>query len=289
MVRAVRAVQLAFAGSLLLGSAMADIPSLPNYRVVWADDFDGGPSVDKSAWDQVSRWHNQNGEIEHYTDSTDNAYLANGELSIVPIKSGDSWTSARIESWGNWKCPPGRALVVQAEISIPDFESRREETRGIWPAFWALGQNIRGGVPWPKSGEWDILESNNKLGRAQGTLHFAQPGGPDENGNYRDNSHFWQQTDFGAGYHTWALKIDRRNDDWWYQKLTWYIDGREFHSVTGSAINNYEQWTEIAHSPYFIILNVAVGGEFSGYPGPDTLSGEASALKARYVAVYEST
>ncbi|KAK3393537.1 glycoside hydrolase family 16 protein [Podospora didyma] len=285
----VRGFHLASIICMLLETARAAIPQLTNYHVVWADDFNGpqGSATDRSYWNQITPTKNSNGELQRYTDSPANAHLSgDGQLYIIPKRSpnDNTWTSARLESTGSWVCPPGKAMVYQAEIRVPDFSTGSAQFKGLWPAFWALGNSVRWqNVRWPQCGEWDILEAASPLrGQNQGTLHFLDAGG-------HLNSSLQNRVAYqGGAYHTWALKVDRRSGDWRQQKLTWYLDGNPFHSVTGAQIGHLQQWTELAYMKFFVILNVAVGGGFPGNPTAATVGGYEASMRVRYVGVYES-
>ena len=72
-----------------------------------------------------------------------------------------------------------------------------------------------------------------------------------------------------TNYHVWRVQIDRRNSNWKSQSITWYMDGRVFHKVTGAKINDAKTWKALAYSPLYIILNVAVGGDWVSSSRPD--------------------
>ncbi|KAJ7236864.1 glycoside hydrolase family 16 protein [Mycena haematopus] len=272
---------------LLLATASASIPALSGYTVVWSDDFNGEhyAGVDLSNWNQVVGPTGNNGELEVYTSGTNNVHLSgDGQVYIVPTLSGGTWYSGRLESITSQSCNEGGAMVFQAELWVPNFTGSPAQFAGLWPAFWTKGESYRSsGVGWPACGEWDIFEVTDKLGdQNQGTLHFANPDGS-QNGGFNG-----RVTYAGGEYHTWAFKVDRRNSDWTQQKLTWYLDGTAFYSVTGAQIGEYTQWTELAYDPYYIILNVAVGGGYPGNPTSQTTSGYDSSMRVQYVAIYKT-
>ena len=254
-------------------------PQMPGYAIVWADDFNGpsGSAVDQSKWDQVSRpqSQNSNNELENYTNSTDATHLSgDGGLYIIPKHDSGSnmWNSARLEGKSAFSCDNNHKMVFQAEIRV-GFRNNPAQNKGMWPAFWTLGNDIKTGTSWPKCAEWDILETATTLGnKNQGTLHYQ-----DANGNR--NGSFNNQVTYSQGeYHTWALKVDRTSGDWQTESLVWYLDGQEFYRVNGSQIGTPEQWGEVAHKSFFPILNVAVGGGFPGNPDGNTLGGFESGM-----------
>lgn len=261
-------------------------PQVDGYRLVWSDDFNGsqGQAVDPSKWDYRTGVGNSNGEIQRYTTDSGNAHLSgDGQLYILPKKSGSSWTSARLESDGSWSCDSNKAMIFQAEIWVPDFTGSPEKYKGLWPSFWTKGLSNRNGTGWPDCGEWDILEVTNKMSnRNQGTLHFR-----DATGNHNDG--FNGSVNYQGGqYHTWAFKVDRRGGNWMTDKLIWYLDGKEFYRVTGEMVGTLEQWKQLAWQPYFIILQVAVGGSYADFPTDNTVSGYDGSMRVRYAAVYKS-
>jgi beta-glucanase (GH16 family) len=117
-----------------------------------------------------------------------------------------------------------------------------------------LGDSVRRGTPWPFCGEIDIMENTNGQPIGHGTLHYNLYPGITANTTIPDR-----------GWHTWRVEIDRRSDIVEDQGIRWYIDGREFHHVLGSRINDPEAWSRLAHSPYFLILNMAVGGNWVSF------------------------
>ncbi|KAF8200580.1 glycoside hydrolase family 16 protein [Mycena galopus ATCC 62051] len=272
---------------LLVATASASIPALSGYSVVWSDDFNGDhyAGVDLSNWNQIVGNPGDNGELEVYTSGTNNVHLSgDGQLYIVPTLSGGTWYSGRLESITSEACDSGGAMVFQAELWVPDFNGSPAEFAGLWPAFWALGEDKRSsGVPWPTCGEWDIFETADPRGNENhGTLHFTNADGSQNNGFSGGVAYA------GGQYHTWAFKVDRRNSDWTEQALTWYLDGTAFYSVTGAQVGAYTQWTELAYNPYYIILNMAIGGGYPGNPTSQTGSGYDSSMRVEYVAIYKT-
>ncbi|KAH0524201.1 hypothetical protein TsFJ059_006735 [Trichoderma semiorbis] len=273
--------------ALLWAPTLATIPSLPGYHVVWSDDFNGDhyAGVDHNKWVQIAKSNNANGEVETYTSGTDNVHLSgDGQLYIVPTKSNGKWYSGRLESNTAQVCDTGGAMIFQSELWVPDFTGSPAKFAGLWPAFWAKGNNYRSsGVPWPKCGEWDIFEVTDKMSNQnQGTLHFQ-----DANGNH--NGAFNGRVTYQGGqYHTWAFKVDLRNSDWTKQSLIWYLDGNQFYSVTGAQVGTFQQWVQLAQSTYYIILNVAVGGGYPGNPTANTVSGYDASMRVKYVAIYKT-
>lgn len=257
-------------------------PDIPGYDRVWVDEFDGpaGAAVDASKWNSKTG-QNSNHEVQQYTTSAANAQLSgNGQLFIIPIKDGSGqWTSARLESKYSFNCDPGHQMIFQAEIRLGNNPTAQQQ--GIWPAFWTLGAAVRSGIGWPKCGEWDILEVINGSSTNQGTLHYLNSSNVDPG--------FGGRVDFTRNdYHTWALKVDLTAGTIEGQKLTWLLDGNPFFEVTGATVNNGEQWDDVAHKPFFPILNVAVGGDYPRPPNNQTVGGFESGMQVKYVGIYKS-
>lgn len=202
-----------------------------------------------------------NNEVQDYTTSNRNIQISGGgTIQLIPLKSSNGqWTSGRIESRYTFTPAPNKATVIEGKIRFGDNPAANKQ--GIWPAFWLLGDVIHQGTPWPRCGELDIMETINGTPLGYATVHCGSyPGGPctepvglPTTTNLADN-----------GWHTWTLKIDRAagNGDFKKEVLEWSIDGRVFKTLTGAQIGDQGIWGTLAHSPLFMILNVAVGGDW---------------------------
>ncbi|RDW80090.1 hypothetical protein BP6252_04728 [Coleophoma cylindrospora] len=256
--------------------------SIANFNLVWSETFTGaaGAAPNTATWNYRTGAQSNN-EVETYTTSTDNCALSGaGTLLITPIETSTGWTSCRLETIDNFACDDGAMMIFQARIRLGSTAGIGNH-QGIWPAFWALGASMLTGTEWPACGEWDIMENVNAGALGYGTLHCA---------DVCDGS-----TGLGAGiafdyttFHTWAFAVDRTNSDWTQQELRWYMDGTLYHTITGADLNNQADWTAVTADPFFMILNVAVGGSWPGSPTSATASGSASAMEVEYVGVYRS-
>ena len=157
----------------------------PGWTLTWADDFNGcaGCGVDTSSWIYDTGTGFGTGEIETMTNSTSNVFQDGaGHLVIRALHSGTAptggWTSGRIETQlSSFGASPGGVVMMQSLIQQPNLNTSNGP--GYWPAFWMLGAPLRSGVPWPTSGEVDILEDVNSQSLVYGTLHCGVfPGGP---------------------------------------------------------------------------------------------------------------
>lgn len=245
--------------------------TLPNrqYQLVWNDEFNGvaGATADTSKWvadvgTGTLGWGNQ--ELQYYTKNGSNLQQdGKGNLLITAIKenfAGSGFTSARIKTQGKFSHGYGR---YEARIKTPTGP-------GIWPAFWMLGDNINT-VSWPQCGEIDILEQKgNQSHITYGTVHGPGYAG----GNSIGKSYALQNGRFDADYHIYAVEwgadyVDFFVDDYLYQRIT-------PNDVTGEWVYNHD---------FFLILNVAVGGNFVGFPTSGTPFPQT--MFVDYVRVYK--
>lgn len=131
-----------------------------------------------------------------------------------------------------------------------------------------LGDSIHHGTPWPQCGELDIFEQVDGVPTGYGTAHCGGlPGGVCNEPNGRPGTVGIPNNDF----HTWSIKIDRTPGDWTQEVISWSLDGSVYHTLRGSDLGDQGIWATLAHSPLFIILNLAVGGDwyvFSRFPFP---------------------
>lgn len=220
-------------------------------NLVWSDEFND-VNINKTNWTYDtggSGWGNN--ELEYYTTRPENANISNGNLRIIAKKEplgGKSYTSARMKTQGLQSFTYGK---IEARIKAPVGQ-------GIWPAFWMLGNGInQSGVGWPKCGEIDILEHINNSKDLVGTLHW------DNNGHVQST----RTTPCDVTkFHIYGIEWDAK-------AIKWFLDGNKYHEV--SIVNNMNSTDEF-HLPFFIILNLAVGGNWPGNPNdttpfPDTL------------------
>ena len=221
---------------------------------LWHDEFDDDAlNTDKWTFEigtGASGWGNN--EWEYYTNRKENAYVQDGILHIRANKEdyeGSKYTSARIITKDKFSFTYG---TVEARIALP-------VGKGIWPAFWLLGQNIDA-VSWPACGEIDIIETVNSENIVYGTNHWAN--GTDyatygnNTGNYRGQKFELDVTQFHNYKFTWDKKYIRM-----------FVDDFMYHEI---LIENNEGDTEEFHKPFFFILNVAVAGNWPGFEVDDS-------------------
>ncbi|KAM0261242.1 hypothetical protein ACHAPA_009878 [Fusarium lateritium] len=278
----------------LLGTALAKkTPSYDGYNLIWEDTFDGkaGSSPDTVKWNLMDWYKNLNGDFQTYTSSTYNLQLSGkGSVRIIPWRETTAvrgWTSGRMESKYVFTPTPGAITVVEARLKLGD--SPLENKKGIWPAFWLLGDSHRNGGPiWPACGEIDIMENFSGENAGYGAIHCDKnPGGIcNENSGISGSIAL---ADGGKDWHTWRAVIDRTKPTWVQESVTIFLDGIQFHQITGARINNQAVWNTIAANKVHFILNVAVGGDRPKDPNEFTHDGIGVGMEVEYVAHYETT
>ncbi|MFI6541222.1 RICIN domain-containing protein [Nonomuraea sp. NPDC050547] len=227
--------------------------------LVWSDEFNGsaGSAVDPSKWRfdvGGSGWGNN--EQQYYTNSTRNAAMDGGGNLVI---------TARRENPANHQCHYGTCQYTSARLltaatftrAYGRFEARLKVPRGqgIWPAFWMLGDDI-GSVGWPGSGEIDIMEN---IGREPSTVHGTIHG-PGYSGGAGIGAAYSISGAYADAFHTFAV-------DWSPNLIIWYVDGNEYQRRTPADLGG-NRW--VFDHPFFMIMNVAVGGHWPGYPDATT-------------------
>jgi len=243
-----------------------------NYVLVWSDEFSApnGSLPDSSKWIMETGgggWGNH--ELESYTNRARNARVQNGNLVITAhketYKGADGitrqYTSARLKTLGLFEQKYGR---FEARIKIP-------RGQGMWPAFWMLGNNI-GTVDWPGCGEIDIMENIGKEpDKMHGTIHGPGYSGSEGLGG----SYTLPSGKFADNFHIFAL-------EWEPSAIRFYVDGNLYETRTPADLPAGKTW--VFDHPFFILLNVAVGG---GWPGnPDRPTVFPQRMVVDYVKVY---
>ena len=220
---------------------------------LWHDEFDGD-NIDSEKWTfeigtGASGWGNN--EWEYYTDRKENAYVQDGILHIRANKEdykGSKYTSARMITKGKFSFTYG---TVEARIALP-------VGKGIWPAFWLLGQNIDA-VSWPACGEIDIIETVNSENIVYGTNHWAYEGNHAEYGNNTKDYYGTSKELDITQFHTYKMVWDEN-------VIVMYVDDFKYHEI---SIKESTGGTDAFHKPFFFILNVAVAGNWPGFEVDD--------------------
>jgi beta-glucanase (GH16 family) len=235
----------------------ADTTTQPTYTLVWSDEFNG-TSVDATKWNFETGSLGVNDEKEYYQAA--NATVANGNL-VITAKSesvgGFPYTSARMNTASKVLATYGR---IEARIKLPIGQ-------GLWPAFWMLGQDINTGVSWPGCGEIDIMEHINTDSLIYGTMHWSNGG--------QAASYGLNLASSPGQYHIYAVEWDANS-------IRWYVDNSLY--CTGNIANNINS-TDAFHKPFFIILNLAVAGDWPGQTVD--LNKLPASMYVDYVRVYK--
>jgi beta-glucanase (GH16 family) len=242
------------ASNSLAGSEVST-PRAVTYQLIWSDEFNG-TSVNTSNWNIDNGNPNVNHELEYYQGA--NATVTGGNLVITARQQsmgGQPYTSAKLNSSGKFSVTYGR---IEARIKLPMVQ-------GTWPAFWMLGSNI-GTVGWPTCGEIDIMEHVNTSNSILGTMHWNGGSGHVQYGS--------STTTTPGDFHVYAVEWDNSS-------IRWYVDNVLY--VTGNIANNINN-TGAFHLPFYIILNLAMGGDL---PGSTVDNGSLPAsMYVDYVRVY---
>ncbi len=248
------------------------IPPDPSegWELVWSDEFDGD-TIDPANWTyDIGGWGWGNGEAQYYTSRSENVRVENGLLVIEARQErfeNSYYTSARLLTQGLHAFQYGR---IEARIKVPNGV-------GTWPAFWMLGDNFGRNTEdpnqsnWPNVGEIDIMEY---VGREPdlvvGTIHgpgYAGAGGLTK----------WNRQDYPIAddFHTFAI-------EWDFEGIRWFYDDELYYDLSREAVGDRE-W--VFDQPFFIIVNLALGGTLGGTIALDTEFPQN--LYVDYVRVYQ--
>jgi beta-glucanase (GH16 family) len=244
-----------------------DKQSLParNYKLIWSDDFDGAagtlPDATKWGFDIGNNNGWGNAELENYTNDPQNVALdGNGNLVITAVKTGNSFTSARVKTQNLFSQTYGR---FEARLKTPYGP-------GIWPAFWMLGANADE-VGWPQCGEIDIMELK---GQSPSTIHGTIHGPGYSAGNAITSSYAMQNDRFDLDYHVFAV-------EWTASQIDFFVDDHLYKRIKKGDVPG--EW--VYDKPFFLLLNIAVGGNYVGFPTDQTPFPQKMTID--YVKVYQ--
>ncbi len=243
------------------------------YHLVWEESFDKD-TLNMDDWNIETHepgWVNN--ELQEYTESSENIYVKDGNLVIKPVEKTDadgkvSYTSGRINTQNKHNFKYG---LFEARLKVP-------KGQGFLPAFWMMPANENLYGQWPRCGEIDIMEVlGNQTDTSYGTLHYGNPHSESQ-GKYT-----LEAGSFAEEYHTFSAA-------WEPGKLSWYVDGNLIHTENDwySATEGQGELTYPApfDQPFYLILNLAVGGNWPGNPDESTNIKDAAFL-VDYVKVYQ--
>lgn len=246
---------------LVAGMLLTLNVSAQNWQLVWQDEFEGsiGPDWVFETGTGTNGWGNN--ELQYYR--RENATVSNGQLVITARREnyeGRQYTSVRMKTQGRRSWRYGK---IEARIAMPSFQ-------GVWPAFWMLGDNIsQPNVGWPACGEIDIMEHVNTGGAVHGTIHWQ-----DHNNQYAN---------YGGSTSTNITAFHVYSIEWDASSIKWFVDGVQYHIVN---IANGVNGTSEFHNNFFILLNMAIGGNWPGF----TVDNNAfpASMYVDYVRVYRA-
>lgn len=247
--------------------------SYDGYALKWSDEFEG-TSLNKEEWNVETHeagWVNN--ELQEYVDSDQNISVKDGKLVITPIKTVDengtaSYTSGRINTQNKHDYTYG---LFEVRAKVPAGQ-------GFLPAFWMMptDENIYG--QWPRCGEIDIMEiMGQQKDKLYGTIHYGNPHSESQ------GTHVLSGDNFADNYHTFSC-------EWEPGKISWYIDGVLYHEESDWYSTTVGQGTVTYPAPFdqpfYMILNLAVGGNWVGNPD-DTTNFEHAGYTIDYVKAYQ--
>lgn len=235
-------------------------------QLVMSEDFNTNGAPDPSIWSYNLGTGNNgwgNNELQYYTDASQNIKVEGGMLKITAIEEsymGSGYTSARILTKGKFEQKYGR---IEARIKLP-------LGKGLWPAFWMLGANSDT-VIWPQCGEIDIMEYlGSKPTSMFGTVH-----GPGYYGGNAISKNYTLINDrFDNDFHVFGI-------EWGENYINYYVDDKLYNQITPKDVPG--EW--VFNQPFYIILNMAVGGNFPGSPNSETVFPQT--MLVDYVRVYQ--
>lgn len=245
------------------------------WTLVWSDEFNGpdGSRPDAAKWKFEiggDGWGNH--ELQYYTNRPKNSFILGGNLVIQSLKerfTGSDhitreYTSARMTTQGLFEQAYGR---FEARVKIP-------RGQGMWPAFWLIGNDF-GKIGWPACGEIDVMEN---IGKEPSTIHGSMHGpGYSGDGDFTSVYKLPGGVNFSDGFHVFAI-------EWEPGIVRFFVDRELYATFTPSRLPAGMKW--VFDHPFYIILNVAVGGEWPG--PPDSTTAFPEAMLVDFVRVYKA-
>lgn len=234
--------------------------------LVMEDDFDQDGAPDSDLWSfEIGTGENGwgNMELQYYTDRTENVTVQNGNLLITARQEsfeGSNYTSARLITKDKFEQEYGR---FEARMRLPYGQ-------GIWPAFWMLGADIDTN-PWPGAGEIDIMEYRGQ----NPTIILGSVHGPGYSGGEAISKSYELENDrFDTGFHVFGI-------EWGPDFINYYVDDVLYNQITPEDVPG--EW--VFNKPFYILINLAVGGTFVGSPNSETEFPQT--MLVDYVRVYQ--
>lgn len=254
------------------GTSTSKDLSYAGYELKWQDEFNG-TELNRNDWNietHEAGWVNS--ELQEYVDSDKNIYVKDGNLVIKPWKTGEGkYTSGRINTQGKHDFKYG---LFEARVKVP-------AGKGFLPAFWMMptDENLYG--QWPRCGEIDCMEvMGQETNKVYGTIHFGNPH------SEKQNTYTLKNGNFADEYHVFSC-------EWEPGKITWYVDGIKYHEANDWYSTTEGQGTVAYPAPFdqnfYMILNLAVGGSWVGFPDADENYVDGQQFTIDYVKAYQKT
>lgn len=250
-----------------------ETPQLSGYNLLWSDEFDGD-TLNEENWNRELRdpgWTNN--ELQEYTGSDDNIFVRDGKLVLKAIKTEkdgkEYYTSGKVNSQNKRDFMYGK-VVVSAKVP---------EGQGLWPAIWMMPQDEQFYGQWPKCGEIDIMEVlGNQVDTAYGTLHYGEP-----HAEQQGTVVLTDGSTFASEFHEYSV-------EWEPGEFRYYIDGEHYLTINDwfTAVNGEDEKPYPApfNQPFFVQMNLAVGGNWPGNPD-ETTDFDNAEFEIDYVRVYQ--
>ena len=249
-----------------------ETPAIDGYNLLWSDEFDGD-TLDETIWTREVRepgWTNN--ELQEYTTSDENIFVSDGHLVLKAVKSevngSDYYTSGKVNSQNKADFQYGK-VVVSAKVP---------EGQGLWPAIWMMPQDESYYGQWPKCGEIDIMEVLcNDTTTSYSTIHYGEP-------------HAEQQGTLTLDEGSFASEFHEYSVEWEPGEMRFYTDGILVLTVndwfTAEPGQDDKPYPAPFDQPFFVQMNLAVGGDWPGDPD-ETTDFENAEFQIDYVRVYQ--
>ncbi|MFT5257312.1 MAG: beta-glucanase (GH16 family) [Arenicella sp.] len=258
---------------IVIGCNPDETQTVAEYKnLVLSDEFDTDDIIDSDIWtfdigNGINGWGNN--EEQFYTNRRENVSVQNGTLIIKAIKedyNGFDYTSSKVLTKGLKEQAYGR---FEARIQLPTGQ-------GMWPAFWLLGANCGDGTAdtevWPNCGEIDVMEYR---GQDPTVVHGSVHGPGYAGGNAITKSYALENDRFDTGFHVFGI-------EWAPEYINYYVDDVLYNQITRQQVEEIGTW--VFDQPFYIIINLAVGGDFIGAPNEETVFPQTMLID--YVRVY---
>ena len=268
------ALTTAFSFVAITGCSKTKTPAKEGYKVLWADEFDG-KKLNNKIWLREERpvgWTNN--ESQEYVKDTKNGFIRDGKFVIKGIEDSTAkgvYTSCKLRNTNAYAFKYGR---IETRAKVP-------EGKGLWPAIWMMPEDENVYGQWPKCGEIDIMEVlGDQTNTAFGTVHYGEPHAEKQGKVVLTNG------TFASDFHEYAV-------EWEPGKLEWFIDGQSYLVVNDwfTAVEDQDEKPYPApfNQKFCIQMNLAIGGDWPGYPEPGASYMDKAEFEIDYVRVYQKT